>query len=503
MSTELTINVKNFGPIASAGVDLRPLTVFIGPSNTGKSYLAGLLYAVHRSLAAPAWHGPYFLQTSRLDFGHVERLSEDLKKELDAWIAATSSLAEDEDVTVPSPLAAHIHRMLSESRTFGASLTSQVARCFGVEDTTELVRQGSRSGSATLDVVVPRGGREVARFHATIGSSDDSLEVDIDLSQAKFKGGAVRRIVDSTRLYTESSRGGDSHAQTLDAELVVRELAESVFRHAFAPLVWRSAYYLPADRTGVMHSHHVVVSALVQRASLAGIQRFDDVPMLSGVMADFLNLLVSHISQLERRPARSATIRKLAQEIESRVLNGHIRVNVGEVRYPSFGYRPNGWKRDLPLMRASSMVSELAPVVLYLRHVVEPGDLLIIEEPESHLHPSKQAAFARELALIVNAGVRVVMTTHSEWFLEQIGNLVRASALPPDKRPGIEEALDPEDVGAWLFDPRTRGHGSHVTEVKLDPETGLYPTDYGPVSDALYNEHATIFDLLQGDVDDQ
>ena len=44
----LQLTVSNFGPIAKANIDLRPLTVFVGPSNTGKSYLAILIYALHR-----------------------------------------------------------------------------------------------------------------------------------------------------------------------------------------------------------------------------------------------------------------------------------------------------------------------------------------------------------------------------------------------------------------------------------------------------------------------
>ena len=44
----LQLSVSNFGPIAKAEIDLRPLTVFVGPSNTGKSYLAILIYALHR-----------------------------------------------------------------------------------------------------------------------------------------------------------------------------------------------------------------------------------------------------------------------------------------------------------------------------------------------------------------------------------------------------------------------------------------------------------------------
>ena len=45
---KVEISVRNFGPIAEADLDLRPLTVFVGPSNTGKTYLSVLIYALHR-----------------------------------------------------------------------------------------------------------------------------------------------------------------------------------------------------------------------------------------------------------------------------------------------------------------------------------------------------------------------------------------------------------------------------------------------------------------------
>ena len=83
------------------------------------------------------------------------------------------------------------------------------------------------------------------------------------------------------------------------------------------------------------------------------------------------------------------------------------------------------------------MVSELAPVVLYLRHVVQPGETLIIEEPESHLHPAMQVEFIRQIAALVQAGVRVIVTTHSEWVLEELGNIVRRSELPKARRKDI------------------------------------------------------------------
>ena len=44
----LNLKVQNFGPIAEADIELRPMSVFVGPSNTGKSYLATLIYALHQ-----------------------------------------------------------------------------------------------------------------------------------------------------------------------------------------------------------------------------------------------------------------------------------------------------------------------------------------------------------------------------------------------------------------------------------------------------------------------
>ena len=109
-------------------------------------------------------------------------------------------------------------------------------------------------------------------------------------------------------------------------------------------------------------------------------------------------------------------------------------------------------------MNASSMVSELAPVVLYLRHIVLPEDLLVVEEPESHLHPAMQVEFARQLAAVVNSGIRVIITTHSECLLGALANLVKSSELYKGRKSKTGEddaALRPDQVGVWLFQPKT------------------------------------------------
>jgi energy-coupling factor transporter ATP-binding protein EcfA2 len=139
------------------------------------------------------------------------------------------------------------------------------------------------------------------------------------------------------------------------------------------------------------------------------------------------------------------------------------------------------------------MVSELAPVVLYLRYVVERGDVLIIEEPESHLHPEMQVEFTRFLASVVRSGVRIIMTTHSEWVLEELANLVQASQLSESERisiNGSDIALNESDVGAWLFQPKKRPKGSVVEEIPLNRESGTFAAGYDKVAVDGYNRWA-------------
>ena len=477
------IDIEDFGPIQRASVDVRPFTVFIGPSNTGKSYLAILIYALHRSL--------------HTGYGWMPRTTapgDELLRDLRSWAQEV-----DSERPAPSPpppnVAAHIDAVLKEAKWLESTYADELRRCFGVDSLDVLVRRpGTDVGARIRFPGAAYGSPDTARYEFRFGSGDHGLSGRVAPMSSRLPDAARLKemVLESTTLIPFDD---DTIEEDFDTSSFFRLVVAHVFRAFVAPM-HRRAYYLPADRTGVMHSHQVVVGTLVQSATTAGLRPSTNVPMLSGVLADFLNRLIAMGS--EQRAARREPVAESAAGLEHAVLQGTVQLTRTGSGYPRFTYRPDGWKDDLPLMRTSSMVSELAPVVLYLRHLVQRGDVLIIEEPESHLHPAMQAAFARELARLVRTGVRIVITTHSEWFLEQIGNLVRLFSLPENQRTGIggaDVALSPEEVGAWLFKPGPEG--SVVEEVEVDPETGLFPTDYDDVSQTLYNEGADIFNRLQ------
>lgn len=491
----LELEVSNFGPIVEAKINLRPLTVFVGPSNTGKSYLAILIYALHR-IFSRSWDNRVFILNRKLSQKAIDEVSDWAKQAFGDRMAKGS-------IVLPDSVTKEISFLLDARRN---KYGNEIGRCFGMDSTGALIRKGKRNDA---DVV----------FRRKVSNDSAQFEYKIVFNAKKTEFGSTIPAGLSIQLDFEDPRMDNlrhkidilSRRKGGDWNLVAWELTGDLIDLALPKLggpLYRPAFYLPADRTGVMHAHSVVVSATIGSAPMAGLPA-TGTPMLSGVLADFLQQLIEidrprveigRVGSTLSRPPLAQHGGLLAGRIEEAILGGSVRVDRSEtIGYPHFTYQPTGWKNPLPLMNASSMVSELAPVVLYLRHVVKPGETLIIEEPESHLHPAMQVEFTRQIAALVHAGVRVLVTTHSEWVLEELANIVRRSDLPPSrkKKEAGEVALRPDQVGAWLFKPKSRPKGSIVEEVKLDEESGLYPTDYDSVSEALYNESVNIFNRLQ------
>lgn len=470
------LEVTDFGPIVKASVDLRPLTVFIGPSNTGKSYLAILIYVLHKTLRQ-------CFTTRRRAISS----SPQFDREVQEWVRRVRSSASMPKF--PKLLNDKLLNRFEYPRGMKEQLLNEICRCFCLSKPVEAVRHQASTKRAHIELSFPYGSEEQeipydvflgkhsqAEGQVAIDGKKVSSRLDpYDIAIQERQESAIR-----DELFRDRSRD-------LSTEEIFFAILDPLAR-ALLPPASRNVYYLPANRSGVMDIGKALVRALIQNAATVGSRPSANTPMLSGGLADFLEHLV-------QMPVERSQQYGHAERLEQHILRGTIRAERTASDYNEFFYRPEEWKSDLPLMRVSSMVSELAPVVLYLRYLVRPGDVLIIEEPESHLHPAMQAVFARELARLARSGIRVVVTTHSEWLLDQFANLVRLSALPKDERkgiPGADEALRPDQFGAWLFKPKQRPRGSVVEEIQVDPEAGGLLTDYGDIAEQLYNEWAEI-----------
>ena len=525
----LEIEVTDFGPIAKAKLDLRPLTVFVGPSNTGKSYLAMLIYALHQVFGGYATYpaiGQIKLDhhlyprsfpsasSSRVlprvwSLLNMQDMSDEDSNMLLNWTTTLLSKVNESENTddivadIPDAVKALIQPLDIDLNTLCLLLANEVARCFGGENTIRLVRHGCRSDGRVVlkrQLAASSGPTEPFDFEFKLNRRGDTDGYTLNASTPPASALNVQMADDDPwhqeriqRLQSHVNRWkhGEENDKHFIAASLREELVDIVGSIIISPLE-RTAHYLPASRTGLMQAHRVVAASSIEQLS-----RNEALPTLSGVLTDFLQQLVT----FKDAPW---TLRKhgwlLAAKLEEEVLRGEVHESRLATGYPIFSYSPADRKEIVPLMQASSMVSELAPVVLYLRHVVQPGDVLIIEEPESHLHPGMQAAFTRQLAAAVRAGVRVMLTTHSDYVLEELANLVRMSELPEAQREdlkGTDVALSSDEVGVWLFEPRKRPKGTVVKEIKLDKDAGTFPAGYGDITEALYNKWVEVDSRIQ------
>ena len=506
----MKLTVENFGPIREArNIVVNPMTIFVGPSNTGKSYLATLIYAILRVIGGQKAGTVY-----GMPFTGIAR---DKYHEMVNTICREGKNLED-----PNELNQVIRKkmrwIIDEIFIFWTQnvvqeIKDQILRCFGEEGRNIMengedlrVEMTGQGNNLFLDVAVPEksklGGREKNNIIEQIrGDIPDRLK-------------RIEREMDW--------EGPHSPPERLLFSLLV-EIYVLVLRDAFvSPLLGRSLFfrspghprarrdgmeqthYLPAIRGGIMQSHRTLVSALIDRAPMAGLSdRYSPVPLFTGVSSDFMSKLINltdkpqrsrHFERLSTRDdflyaARKKEIQTTGGEMETRIMHGKIEIQQSETRYPDFRYKfeKSGEDQDLPLMSVSSMVSELAPVSLFLRHHVLPGDLFILEEPEAHLHPAAQRAISNILVRLANCGVHAIVTTHSDYILEQIGNYACAAAVGE----AIDgQTLEEEKISVYLFDQSEEGDVGEtvVKPVPLDKETGFVTQDHLDVSSALYNE---------------
>lgn len=400
---KVEIEVKNFGPIEQAKIDLRPLTVFVGPSNTGKTYFATLLYMMH-TIFRESYDFPATESTNAAE--HIQEETSDYK--------------------------------LNELEIVELALE----RYFDVPSVFDLIRFS--------------------------GNAKDYLELIIKFIYPDKKNPYFSFKIQDAKITTNKSSAGRQ------VNLMSKNINQSKW------------YFLPSSRNGVLHSHRIVASSLMEK-TLRKNSGHIDIPTLSAAVVDYMQYLTLY--QANNKP--NPILTEIVDELESHILGGEIDIVSSQNGYPEIKFQPKEAEQSISITRTSATISELAPLVLFLRGYVQPEDTLIIEEPEAHLHPGAQADMAVVLARLVRAGVKVIITTHSDWLLQEIGNLI-LEGLIEDKSDEPASWLLPEEVGAWHFQK-----DKPVQEIPFQKRLGFSPEDFEDVAEGLYNRSVNLQQMFE------
>ena len=464
----MTIRIRDFGPVTDGQVDLKPLTILIGPNNTGKSYVAMLIHSILSS--GERYGRPRRIRPSGAS--RPLRLYDEHVDELDRIVGQNAGL---DPFDIPQPYTEKLFHSACE--LIRSTIKAALERNFG-SGIGDLVRRGAVS--TRLDIA---------------GSQNFTIKLNSDLRlepsspfSAKYRIDRTAKLKRALSLL-ETRDGGDvitiAGKGPLSADYFAYAVLDDITRSILgrANLISNTSHYFPASRSGILQGYKALFVGIIQSTQFAGAEPIN-IPKMTGVMFDF----VSNIIIL---PEDELDFSDMAERMEEDLLGGHIVMERrGKYDMPDIVYAAGA--ETFPLHATSSTISEIAPLSLYLKHMVRKGDLLIIEEPEAHLHPKNQVVLARYIVKMIRAGLRVVLTTHSEFLLEKLGKFVIASGVRPEIRGKILEAdpddyLCPEQVSTHAFRPDDDGN-VRIHPLKHDEDLGISQEEFAEVNQKLYDE---------------
>lgn len=486
---ELDVDIADFGPISRGRFKIRPLTILIGPNNSGKTYAAMLVHSVltlHR-VSAAYWFMPGYVKSQILkpEFRSMARDLDFLLRKKTNGVAYA---------VIPPKLVNKIHKMIfqnAETR-FSHTLVSN----FGLQ-LRDLVRIGASSSKLSM-----RNGNS---FSATISKKTNAsysyLKTEYLIKRNKGKFLIRPSYMKDPKFDHFVSL---MHTKTYEIiEEISKDLPRNVDNGTLALLTLLlhilymsdehmpfNSYYFPAARSGIMHAYKAMVSGSIQHGLFRGVH--STLPGVSGVLSEFVS------SAINTNLNNGAAFRRIGESVESKLFEGKMLLSNPAIGIPEIFYR--FMKKDIPMHISSSSIAEITPLSLFLRSGLQKGDMLIIEEPEAHLHPANQLVLAKHLVSLIRHGVRVFLTTHSVFFLEQLSMFVKLGSLTKEQRKkhghGVDDFLLDAEVAPYAFKRISKGNYA-INEITHSATEGISQEEFVNLDIDMHNKGLNIDSMIQ------
>lgn len=253
-------------------------------------------------------------------------------------------------------------------------------------------------------------------------------------------------------------------------------------------------YFLPASRTGLytaLESFYKILAELSRKR--ADIKEKIELPGLKEPTADYTLRLAS----IHMQPTKHKGLRDVINHLEKDILKGDVNFDPDRKRL-TFSPVDSGLMLEMSFV--STMISELAPLVAYVKYILgeKNGGLeyadrgakpfIFIEEPEAHLHPEAQVQLVEVFKKLIEAGVKLIITSHSNYIFNKLNNMV------------IAKTLDTKNYAPIILKDTDKGSVSQLMEAD---DLGVEDENFIDTAEALYEERELILETRNETPDDR
>lgn len=267
----------------------------------------------------------------------------------------------------------------------------------------------------------------------------------------------------------------------------------------------RNVFLMPAERNGL----HLFFRELSSRRNAllhhVGSDEIDIVKLISDVLnSKYSQPIADYIDWLNAirniRTSKSANFHQHAEQLKNKIIAGKYEVDSeGNITFLPKKKRNGPQPQKMSLHLTSSTVKSIFGLWAFLEYEAKPGDILMIDEPEINLHPSAQRQMARFLASVANSGIKVILSTHSDYFVREINSLImlnrdfeQKSSLMKKYGYSELEIISPSDVSAYLFERDA------VTKMDVGIEEGIDAKTFDDVINSLNETNDEIYYAILG-----
>jgi predicted ATPase len=437
----MKIKLKNLGAMNQAEFELGKLTIICGNNNTGKTYAT---YAFYGFLSF--WRESFSIS---IPDAIVNQLMKEgtVEFDLDSYIKDASAILKD-------GCAAYTERLstvfASSERKFEKS---EFLIMLDTEDIQPL-ESFERNKSSEQAIIF------------NIMKIPDKLKVSVTLLVEKEKVRIPRMIIK-------------------------REIGKAVREIIFDKL-FPNPFIASAERTGAAifrNELNFVRNRVLEQISTIE-QKSNILDILRGYNTDYA-LPVKNNVEFTRRLEDIAKQESFISKDHKDILEHFSDIIGGEynVVRDQLWYTPKTNNRlRLTMDESSSAVRSLLDIGFYLRHVAKHGDLLMIDEPELNLHPENQRRIARLFARLLNIGIKIFITTHSDYIIKELNTLIMLNNDKPYIRQIREsegylddELISAKDVKVYIAEEapillngnRRKTKCMTLVSADIDPELGI------------------------------
>ena len=418
-----TLYVKNFAKIKEAEIELAPFTLFVGDNNSGKSYLASLVWYISSIM----FFWDYKKSLNFKNYHYLYSLANEI---------FSNDKTEVTEVKISNEVIRDCINIANDVISY-----NKVSIFESIFNHKNIIAEEIYISYQNYDININ------IKYYKSISSNKSNDNIIYFYYNNKYFPGNASNSLDSiiTLLYIR--------------------ILESIMSREY-----NNTLFLPVSRTGFLLFKDLIIDkSLNSYFSNSYYSNINNKLELTLPIQSFF----SKLSDL--RFNKDINKKYIVDLLENEIINGSIYLD--NMPSPQVHYKSNNSDVDLKMHVSSAVITEIAILILFLKYSKHNEDI-IMEEPEISLHPELQQQLTRVFIKLVNSNTNVLITTHSDTIVQHINNMIKLNSNSDERKKYLmnKYGYDEDDL---ISEDKIRMYQFDIEEDGFTKVTKLKSSEYG------------------------